>query len=45
MAELLGLVSTETAERGVVRIKPRGVGRQVTFMRAHRVGAACHKLP
>ena len=45
MAEHLGLVSTERAERGVVSIKPGGVGSQVTFLRAHLVDAACHKFP
>ena len=45
MAERLGLVPTERAERGVVSIKPGGVGSQVTFLRAHLVDAACHKLP
>ena len=45
MAERLGHLSTERAERGVVSIKPGGVGSQVTFLRAHLVDAACHKLP
>ena len=45
MAERLGLVSTVGTERGVVSIKPGGVGSQVTFLRAHLVDAACHKLP
>ena len=45
MAERLGLVSTDRAERGVVSIKPGGVGSQVTFLGAHLVDAACHKLP
>ena len=45
MAERLGLVSTERAERGVVSIKSGGVGSEVTFLRAHLVDAACHKLP
>ena len=45
MTERLGLVTTEGAERGVVSIKPEGVGSQVTFLRAHLMNAACHKLP
>ena len=45
MAERLGLVPTKGAERGFVSIKPGGVGNQVTFLRAHLVDAACHKLP
>ena len=45
MAERLGLVSTEGAERGVVSIKPGGVGSQVTFLRALLVDTSCHKLP
>ena len=45
MAERLGLVPTEGAERGVVSVKPGGVGSQVAFLRAHLVDVACHKLP
>ena len=45
MAERLGFVSTKGAERGVVSIKPGGVGSQVTFLRAHLMDPACHKLP
>ena len=45
MAERLRLVPAERAERGVVSIKPGGVGGQVTFLRAHLVDASCHKLP
>ena len=45
MAERLGLVPTKGAERGVVSIKPEGVGSQVAFLRGHLVDAACHKLP
>ena len=45
MAERFRLISTERAERGVVSIKLGGVGSQVTFLRAHLVDAACHKLP
>ena len=44
MAEHLGLVRTKGAERGVVSIKPGGVGRQVAFLRVHLIDAACHKL-
>ena len=45
MAERLRLVSTKGAERGVVSIKPGGVGSQVAFLGAYLVDAACHKLP
>ena len=45
MAERLGLVITKGAERGVVSVKPGGVGSQVAFLGAHLVDAACHKLP
>ena len=45
MAERLGLVPTEGAERRVVSIEPGGVGSQVACLRAHLVDAACHKLP
>ena len=45
MAERLGLIPTKGAERGVVSIKPGGVGSQVAFLGAHLVDAACHKLP
>ena len=45
MTERLRLVSTVGAERGVVSIKPGGVGSQVTFLRADLMDAACHKLP
>ena len=45
MAERLGLVPTKGAERGVVSIKPGGVGSHVTFLRVHLIDAACHKLP
>ena len=33
MAERLGLVPTEGAERVVMSVKPGGVGGQVTFLR------------
>ena len=45
MAERLGHVSRERAERGDMSIRPGGVGSQVTFLRAHLMDAACHKLP
>ena len=45
VAERLGLVLTKRPERGVVMIKPGGVGSQVAFLRAHLMDAACHKLP
>ena len=45
MAERLELVPTKGAERGVLSIKPGGVGSQVAFLRAHQVDAAGHKLP
>ena len=44
MAERLGLISTKGAEHGFVSIKPGGVGGQVTFLGAHRMDAARHKL-
>ena len=45
MAERLGLVPAQGAERGFVTIKPGRVGGHVTFLRAHLMDAACHKLP
>ena len=45
MAKRLGLVPTKGAERGVMSIKPGGVGSQVAFLRVHLMDAACHKLP
>ena len=45
MAERLGLVPAKGAERGFVSIKPGGMGGQATFLRAHLIDAACHKLP
>ena len=45
MAERLGLVPAKGAERGFVSIKPGGVGGQVTFLGAHLMDTACHKLP
>ena len=45
MAEGFGLVPTKGAERGFVSVKPGGVGGQVTFLRAHLMDAARHKLP
>ena len=45
MAQRGGLVPTKGAERGVVSIKPGGVGSQVAFLRAHLVDWGCHKLP
>ena len=45
MAERLGLVPTKRAERGVVSVKPEGVGSQVAFLRAYLMDAAYHKLP
>ena len=45
MAEHLRLLPAEGTERGFVSIKPGGVGGQVTFVRAHLMDAACHKLP
>ena len=37
-------VSGSSPQSRVVSIKPGGVGSQVTFMRAHLMDAACHKL-
>ena len=45
MAERLGLVPAKGAEGGFVSIEPGGVGGLVTFLRAHLIDAACHKLP
>ena len=45
MAERLRLVPANRAERGFLSIKPGGVDGQVTFLRAHLVDPACHKLP
>ena len=45
MAERLRLVPSKGAERGFVSIKPDVVGGQVTFLRAHLMDTARHKLP
>ena len=45
MAERLGLVPAKGADRGFVSINPGGVGGQVTFLRAHLMDTARHKLP
>ena len=44
LAELVGLVPTKGAERGVVSIQPGGVGSQVAFLTAYLVDVACHIL-
>ena len=44
MAERHKLIPTMGAERGVVTIKPGGVGSQVALLGAHLVDAARHKL-
>ena len=45
MAEHLRLVPAKGAERRFVSIKAGVLGGQVTFLRAHLMDAASHKLP